>query len=351
MVFRHSLWVVMFWMATAPMAAAQSSAGLEGPAEIPPQSYTARQYVDSRGCVYIRAGIDGNVTWVPRVARNRKLVCGFKPSLATTTVEIERRAPVTPRPAPAPAPTVVVAPPPAPAPKVTAAPVVTVAPKAQIAPRKVVTPAPKVVKRTVAMAPKVVVAPATPKVPKGYNEVWEDDRLNPDRGPRTAAGDAQMRLIWTDTVPRRLIDTKTGKDLTKATPQLYYPYTSLSAQNAALARGAKIVPRRVAEARMATVASNPSKALRKSSVIRASLPKSAVRHRYVQIGTYAVPGNAVRAKSRVQGMGFPVRMANYSRHGRALQVVLAGPFASQADLRRALAAARAGGYSDAFTRR
>src|SRR6056297_1959670 len=61
---------------------AQDMADVQVPAEFPPASYEGRQYVDSRGCVYVRAGIDGNVNWVPRVSRSRKPICGFKPSLA-----------------------------------------------------------------------------------------------------------------------------------------------------------------------------------------------------------------------------------------------------------------------------
>lgn len=60
---------------------AQSLRNADEPAEFPPVSYKGKQYVDSRGCVYIRAGIDGNVTWVPRVARDRKVICGFKPTV------------------------------------------------------------------------------------------------------------------------------------------------------------------------------------------------------------------------------------------------------------------------------
>ncbi|MEM9795472.1 MAG: hypothetical protein AAF919_03225 [Pseudomonadota bacterium] len=42
------------------------------------------------------------------------------------------------------------------------------------------------------------------QVPRGYRIAWRDGRLNPQRGPRSLQGNAQMRLIWTDTVPRRL---------------------------------------------------------------------------------------------------------------------------------------------------
>ncbi len=64
---------------------AQNLRSVSPPAQFPPASYKGKQFVDSRGCVYIRAGIDGNVNWVPRVARNRKQLCGYKPTAVAGT--------------------------------------------------------------------------------------------------------------------------------------------------------------------------------------------------------------------------------------------------------------------------
>jgi hypothetical protein len=119
--------------------------------------------------------------------------------------------------------------------------------------------------------------------PPGYEPVWTDGRLNPDRGiPPDAAG-------------------------------------HLSSRN---------VP---------VVTDAPAQVMMSG-------------HRYVQVGTYGDPANAQRAAATLHGLGLPVGLATFHRNGAALQVVAAGPFSSAADLDAALRAARAAGYSDAFTR-
>lgn len=182
----------------------------QGPAELPPVSYKGTQYVDSAGCVYIRAGIDDAVTWVPRVTRDRKPVCGYTPTFAVGNVR-----PAEPDEEPVliaggAAPVALAAPAQAPRPAVVSpcriepevVPVGLVVTAADAA-AKGVGPNARVVPRHVYENRRNTTNVA---VPKGYRKVWQDDRLNPRRAEQSLAGHAKMRAVWSNTVPRRLVD-------------------------------------------------------------------------------------------------------------------------------------------------
>ena len=165
-------------------------------------------------------------------------------------------------------------------------------------------------------------ATASAPVPAGYRAAFDDDRLNPNRGPRTAQGTAQMALVWTNTVPRRLVDRTTGRDVTARYPQYRYPR----------------VP---GQGETVSTMSAPT---------RASVPAAsgAATHRFVQAASFGDPANAQRTAQRLAGLGLPVRMGKISRGGKELKVVLAGPFTRQADLKSALGKVRGAGFGDAF---
>ena len=62
------------------LAALPAGAEPTRPAEWPPADYAGLQYVDSKGCLFVRAGSGGKVVWVPRVTREGAPVCGNPPS-------------------------------------------------------------------------------------------------------------------------------------------------------------------------------------------------------------------------------------------------------------------------------
>ncbi|MFG6529824.1 MULTISPECIES: SPOR domain-containing protein [unclassified Sulfitobacter] len=446
------------------------------PAEFPPSSYKGKQYVDSAGCVFIRAGIDGNVSWVPRMSRAREQICGFQPTNGVKVAEakVEAAQPkVDPAPAKRPPARVAEAPAPKAKPK---APVARPAPQKvvrRVAPAPARSAAPKVVRETaprpvpvvpskpvalaapapagfvtacpgasplsqrymrrgdgysvrcgpqaepivtgrlapsspqrgtapqpyrsagvmpgVAAAPARIVAPAAVaapvvsakparavgtqtrivpkhvainrvnttnvKVPKGYRKVWEDDRLNPHRAEQTLEGRADMLLVWTQTLPRRLVNKATGEDVTAKVP-LIYPYLDIETQRRKLGR-VKIVERdgqivkRVLRYRNAAPIHRDARPIKKAPVYSsrsAPTAQPSTKAGYVQVGVFGSPANAQRAARQIAALGLPARIGKQTRGGKTYHSVQAGPIAG-GSAQAALGQLRRAGYRDAYLRR
>lgn len=392
--------VAIFAAVVGPITAqAQSLAQIGGPAETPPGGYKGDQYVDSRGCVFLRAGLSGQARWVPRVNRDHKVLCGYPPTFgAKPVIEVATAADM----APAPAPVVAAQPAPVVVPKQRApgAPIPTVAsammPEARVVVPAVATPvqrpapyvarAPRVDYQAAASAPSqgkigcytsapvaevvrlrdggtavvctrgdgttagwrspiypagagvgaalrdpVMVtradaaragqlpaqadADTATVVPKGYRLAWKDDRLNPNRAKGTAAGQVAQNQIWTQDVPAELV-----ADVAKAKAKKRKPVgqVTVSGKNAA---------------------TEPAQA-----------PRAATSGVWVQVGTFGVPENASGAAQRLAALGLPVGKGKLNKGGKALQIVLAGPFGSGADAQAALRMVRQAGFGDAFLR-
>jgi hypothetical protein len=67
-------------LAIGLLLAGPAAAQLAVPAELPPDDYAGQQYVDSKGCIFMRAGPQGDETWIPRVTRDGVPLCGNPPS-------------------------------------------------------------------------------------------------------------------------------------------------------------------------------------------------------------------------------------------------------------------------------
>jgi len=330
---------------------AQSVSDLGGPAEMPPSGYSANQYVDSRGCVFIRAGYGDQETWVPRVTRQRQVLCGYQPTGggASTVAAVTPSAPAPQTPATAPPITIAVAPvrPAQQAAAVRQVPVqVRVQPAAPVPAAAATTPAPV----TVAVAsPNCPNLPASSgqfmrspgercgpqanhpgdaargmdlagsyTAPPGYRTVWDDGRLNPNRGlaVATAQGSAAQGQYWQDTVPLTAIDLRVVIVPDARAPA---PVTRASS-----------TPSLIAPAAAAPVRVGPS-------------------DRYVEVARYTDRSLADRARQQLLRQGMPTSLGMVSSSGTL--VVLAGPFDDPQTLGRTLSRALELGYSAAVTRR
>jgi cell division septation protein DedD len=366
-------------VATALFASA-ATAQNRRPAENPPAGYAGQQYVDSRGCLFIRAGHGGQTSWVARIDRTRKPICGMTPSANTMaaarqTLQSESAAPVAaappqtvqPRPvaaaAPRPAPQPVYA---APAP-VMAAPVAThsapmgtnpvlSASRTQGCPAGA--PYGQVYQRAGSPGGTILVCGSQPPsfqglgavsgTPGGAGAVQYAQAADPNTRINYAPQFADQAIAvkppagykqaWTDDRlnPNRARGTVGGHQ------QMQQIWTT----NEVPQRGVN-EPRK----RRWYESAAPAPTQQQVVVSTKSVPQAVSGARFVQVGSFGVPANADRAVRTLQSMGLPVQVSRSTIKGKPVQVVRAGPFGSDQQAQAALGAARSAGFGDAILRR
>ena len=366
-------------------AQAQSTADIGGPRELPPPGFSGQQYVDSRGCVFLRAGLAGRVNWVPRVDRERRPMCGYPPTMGGGT----RQMAAAPAPAPVvrPAPQVRTAAAEPPAASYVPAPVTNVRRPAAVAP---VAPAPMpAAPAAVAAAPQIggtriactraapvpqrlrltnggtvlvctrgdgtleglrapIFPPGSPVgaaleapgrvVPLGQPSGVGDGRAGARVVNHAAPVPKGYKLAWEDDRlnPLRGVGTAQGQ----AAQDLVWT-RDIPAETVATPR------------RTVTVAAQNAPAAPRVTQSSKTAPAASVAGSgriFVQVGSFGVPANADGATALLSGLGLPVARSKATIGGKPVQVVLAGPFASAAEAQAALRAARGAGFGDAFLR-
>ena len=310
-------------------AGAQSLTKVDGPREPPPAGFTGNQYVDSAGCVFIRAGVGGQTTWVPRVSRDRKLVCGYEPTCppgmleaaaavkAGQSVPAEPEAPAEPAAAES-------------APAATSAPALIAAPASRPAPAKA--------------------AVSAPSAPKSSAAKPRELRL-----VRAGAIDRAATLCLERVAAAQRYLLSDGQRVTQCAAEA--PAEPVAWLNALGVPGVRVVPGAATTAETERALKADKGAYKVvwqrgeiASTGAAARQAPAGQGGYVQVGVFAEPANAARAIARLRSVGLPVASSTGRNGGRAVKAIMAGPFASAAELQAALASVRTAGYRDAYIR-
>ena len=390
MVFKSASAALLVSILMSAPSIAQTAAQIGGPRELPPPGFTGQQFVDSRGCIFLKAGYGGTVTWVPRVDRNHKALCGLPPTFGPQApIEMAEdapliavpQAPVAPkvetmprvaaaqparRAAPAivvPEVTLAVAPPPALA---TAA---NAAVSASLRPGQIGCFASAPVPMRVALRGGGTVVVCTPgdgtltgwrspiyPAPAGVGAALSDT------GAMASAGSAGIQYA----PPAARIAAPATNAVAASTavimPKGYKLAWKDDRLNPLRGRGTaqgqasqdqvwtRTIPAQVTYAREVKPVIVTGSTVTLSTKSAPTAQVAASGNTYIQIGSFGVPANANGAAARLTALGLPVSTSSATRGGKALQTVFAGPFGSNAAAQAALISVHNAGFADAFIR-
>ena len=344
------------------------------PAELPPASFTASQYVDSEGCVFVRAGASGNVSWIPRMDRQRNHICNARPTsvaraeppvvqgAATQTASVVRgQAAVSP--------TIAVT-----TPRTTnlliggsrIARTTTVPAATSRVPLNTGTAIPATT-QTASSCPNASALsrqyinhgqhgpvrcgpqPVHPMdVHRPNGAVPTPAGSNRSGGPLTYAFGARPPFEPVNASPQTPAGYRVAWDDGRLNPNRGpQGGTQYAATSAATSQLSATVSTRNAPA---TTRRAPARAQQAAPDGRVAVSVG-VGHRFVQVGTYRQEDSVQRAIRSLRRLGLPAARSSMTSGGQTYHVVLAGPYADATALGTALYRARQAGFTDAITRR
>ncbi|MGR3398686.1 MAG: SPOR domain-containing protein [Paracoccus sp. (in: a-proteobacteria)] len=308
------------------------------PVPPPPKDYQGGQYIDGRGCVFMRAGSD----WSARIDGAGQSLCGFPPSLDVrrTDPETDRVLPMTRIEVPTDPQTLLMeqlsqelrsgewASDPAP-------------PQQRAAPEPARRPDPMndVLRNALAAAPSMRAAAGLSASPElcarlGYRSSADGGGKSSGLGlcPGMQAGPAIAAVPAT-----------TAEPVHQAKRQA----VTATAQKPAAHERAPTAGQKASSRAAGVTASRRAQPAAKPAAGPEMIPPSA---RYVQVGAYADGENALIVLRALAARGYPTGQARSRAKTGPMRVIMAGPFADRQALIRALNDLRANGYPGAVAR-
>lgn len=329
--------MLRIWLILAGWLAWTGEAMALSPAEHPPEGFTARQYIDSKGCVFTR---DQGGDWQARLARDGARICGYPPTLS-----LREAAP---------------------------------APPGQDLAKQDGVEAELAARVAIALGPSAPAASALAEI-KG-------DHTQPADGPAAAiaaelaSGPAVRSAMTGAAAPHNRLCDLLGSDPQAAAPAIGQDPTlgycgalrqldlPAMAKQAPAGTPPKADGAAQPEPSLATATLRPSAAAARQAPkatlpaqtaprVKTPAPQNSGRDmipagaRFVQVGIYGDPANASRAAAQIVKMGLPVVESHTTTQGKPARIIMAGPFNGREPVVVALNQLRNAGFRDAYARR